>query len=172
MVTVAVGSPGDRRRNFFLGLLCIVGFLYGVPLVASNLGLSAWETSLMRLALAGCTCLFFLPGMRPTRAFGAAESPDRAYGSRKRYLPARAGLPAVTDRPKREARVPDTHYLPVSNRDAAAARPVPVDGIPQPADGPLVPANIQPDDRRGEPGHHQVATTLHRGADRLREGNR
>jgi len=95
MVAVTVGSPGDRRRNFFLGLLCIVGFLYGVPLIASNLGLSAWETGLMRLALAGCTCLFFLRGMRATRPFGRTPAPDRAGSSRKRYLAAGVGFAVV-----------------------------------------------------------------------------
>jgi len=47
-----------------------IGFLYGVPLVASNLALSALETDLIQLVFAGCTCLFFLRGVR-----------DRSQGS-------------------------------------------------------------------------------------------
>jgi hypothetical protein len=90
-----VGSSGDRRRNFFLGLLCIVGFLYGVPRVASNLALSAWETDLIQVALAACTCFFFLRGMRATAATGQTPVPDPAGGGRKRYLAAGVALAAA-----------------------------------------------------------------------------
>jgi hypothetical protein len=94
-VASLVGSHIDRRRNVFLGLLCIVGFLYGVPRVASNLALSDWETDLIQVALAGCTCFFFLRGMRATGAKGQAPVPSPASGSRKRYLAAGVALAAV-----------------------------------------------------------------------------
>jgi hypothetical protein len=89
-----VGSS-DLRRNVFLGLLCIVGFLYGVPRVASNLALSAWETDLMQVALAGCTCLFFLRGMRATGAGRQTHAPDPASASRRRYLAGGVALAAI-----------------------------------------------------------------------------
>jgi hypothetical protein len=95
VVTVAVGSFSDLRRNVFLGLLCIVGFLYGVPRVASNLALSAWETDLMQLVLAGCTCFFFLRGMRATRANRQTQVPDPASRRRKRYLAGGVALAAI-----------------------------------------------------------------------------
>jgi hypothetical protein len=95
VVAVLVGSPSDRRRYFFLGLLCIVGFLYGVPRIASNLALSAWETDLIQLLLAGCTCFFFLCGLRATGATARTEVPASVGGNRKRYLAAGAALAAV-----------------------------------------------------------------------------
>ena len=93
-VTVLVGSS-DLRRNVFLGLLCIVGFLYGVPRVASNLALSAWETDLMRLLLAGCSCYFFLRGIRAIGASRQTGVPNPASSSRKRYLAGGVALAAI-----------------------------------------------------------------------------
>jgi hypothetical protein len=95
VVTALVGSSGDLRRNVFLGLLCIVGFLYGVPRVASNLALSAWETDLMQLALAGCTCFFFLRGMRAIRASRQTQVPDPPSRIRKRYLAGGVALAVI-----------------------------------------------------------------------------
>jgi hypothetical protein len=89
-----VGSS-DFRRNLFLGLVCIVAFLYGVPLVASNLVLSAWETDLMQVALAGCTCLFFLRGMRAATGARQTQAPEPAGNSRSRYLAGGVALAAI-----------------------------------------------------------------------------
>jgi len=94
VVTVAVGSS-SLRRNVFLGLLCIVGFLYGVPLVAANLALSAWETDLMQAGLAGCTCFFILRGMRGTRAYRRTPVRDPAGSRRQRYLAGGVALAAI-----------------------------------------------------------------------------
>jgi hypothetical protein len=90
-----VRPSSDLRRNLFLGLLCTVGFLYGVPRVASNLALSAWETNLIQLALAGGACFFVLRGMRTTRAGGRPEINGPAGGSRKHYLAAGLALAVV-----------------------------------------------------------------------------
>ena len=94
MVTLLVGSS-DLRRNVFLGLLCIVGFLYGVPLVAANLALSAWETDLIQLALAGCTCLFFLRGMRALGTSRQTQVPDPPSHRRTRYLAGGVALAVI-----------------------------------------------------------------------------
>ena len=94
MVTVLVGSS-DLRRNVFLGLLCIVGFLYGVPRVAASLALSAWETDLIQLALAGCTCFFFLRGMRAIGASRQTQVPDPPSGRRTRYLAGGVALAVI-----------------------------------------------------------------------------
>jgi hypothetical protein len=80
-----VGSS-DLRRDIFLGLLCVVVFLYGVPLVAANLALSVWETDLIRLALAGCTCFFFLRGLRAIGTSRQTQVPGSPSGRRARYL--------------------------------------------------------------------------------------
>lgn len=90
-----MGSSSDRRRNFFLGLLCIVGFLYGVPRVAANLALSAWETDLIQVLVAGGACFFILRGMRATGASRQAEVPAAAGSNRKRYLAAGVGLAVI-----------------------------------------------------------------------------
>jgi hypothetical protein len=94
VVTISVGSS-DLRRNVFLGLLCIVGFLYGVPRVAASLALSAWETDLIQLALAGCTCFFFLRGMRAIGAGRQTQVPDPPSGRRTRYLAGGVALAVI-----------------------------------------------------------------------------
>lgn len=88
-------GSSDLRRNVFLGLLCIVGFLYGAPHVAANLALSAWEADLIRLALAGCTCFFFLRGLRALRASRQTQVPDPPSRRRTRYLVGGVAVAAI-----------------------------------------------------------------------------
>lgn len=86
-----VGFWSDRRRNSVLGLVFILGALYGAPAVRSTLGLSAFETDLIQVGLMGCALVFFL---RVTRATGVAQGQVTAR-SRRLYVIAGAALAVV-----------------------------------------------------------------------------
>src|ERR1700724_3905080 len=78
---------------------------------------------------------------------------------------------ALLELPQRRARHPGRHHRALPAGDSARPRPVRPDRLHRPAAIALPPANFQSHDRRGDPSHHQADPALHRGADRLREGN-
>jgi hypothetical protein len=86
-----VGFGSDRRRNFVLGLLFILGALYGAPIVRSALALSAFETDLIQVVLMGCALFFFLRGMR---AIGSSQT-ELPARNRRLYVIAGAALAVV-----------------------------------------------------------------------------
>jgi hypothetical protein len=94
-VASLVGSRIDRQRNLFLGLVFLLGALFGGRIVGANLTLSAWETGLIQLALGCCALLFLIRGIRGSGARGQPQVPDPAGGSRRRYLIAGAALAVV-----------------------------------------------------------------------------
>jgi hypothetical protein len=86
-----VGFRSDRRRNSAIGLIFVLGALYGAPAVRSTLGLSALETDVIQFVLMGCALFFFLRGMRATEA-GQTMVPLR---NRRLYVIAGAALAVV-----------------------------------------------------------------------------
>jgi len=83
---VIVGFWNERRRNSSIGLIFVLGALYGVPIVRSPLGLFTFEADLIQAVLMGCALFFFLRGMRATVA-GQTQLP-----ARKQWLYVVAGV--------------------------------------------------------------------------------
>ena len=90
-VNVVVGFWNERRRNSAIGLIFVLGAVYGVPIVRSPLALLAFEADLIQAGLMGCALFFFLRGMRATGG-GQTHVPP---GNRRLYVIAGAVLAVV-----------------------------------------------------------------------------
>jgi hypothetical protein len=86
-----VGYWNERRRNSAIGLIFVLGALYGAPAVRSTLGLSALETDVIQFVLMGCALFFFLRGVRAT-GVGQTQVPAR---NQRLYVIAGAALAVV-----------------------------------------------------------------------------
>ena len=88
---MTVGSWNKRRRNSAIGLIFVLGALYGVPIVRSPLALLTFEADLIQAVLMGCAVFFFLRGLRAT---GVGQAPVMA-SNRSLYVIAGAALAVV-----------------------------------------------------------------------------